>query len=256
MTIPVAAHNHEGDTFLLPFDPNLKLSTSKLALFLDFDGTLVDIAATPQTIRVPPDLPPLISRLFSSLGSSVCIVSGRKMRDIHRYIDDESIDVVAEHGAVSCFETRRQRGWPLSWTELLLTVETCIPKLVVERKKTSVALHYRQQPELEPEVLKFAELLLKHSPSEYMVVNSNMTTEIRRVGIDKGKAINAVMKTPRYLGKRPVFIADDVTDIPGFEAVRKLGGLALHVGTDFAGRTSNVRRWLSQLADQQCLASS
>jgi trehalose 6-phosphate phosphatase len=64
------------------------------------------------------------------------------------------------------------------------------------------------------------------------------------------------MKTPRYLGKRPVFIADDMTDVPGFEAVRKLGGMALHVGTDFAGRTSNVRRWLSQLADQQCLASS
>lgn len=199
-----------------------------------------------------------MQRLFSALDSTVCIVSGRNMRDIQRYMNKMSIDIVAEHGAVNNFadmKTQRLSRWPTIWSDLLLTVEACIPKLVVERKKTSVALHYRQQPELEPEVVIFAELLRGHAPDDYVVVNSNMTTEIRRNDVDKGTAIRAVMKTKRYHGKMPVFIADDATDIPGFKAVRELGGMGLHVGRDFAGKTENVRRWLSQLANQQCLAS-
>ncbi len=241
------------------FDPNEKLETSEIALFLDFDGTLVDIAPTPNSIHVPVDLPQLVTRLHKALGGTLCIVSGRNMSDIQHYINDKSIDVMAEHGAVSRFEGRKissQNVWPLSWQNHLLAVEECLPNLVVERKITAVALHYRQQPELEAKAVRLAELLRGHAPNDYMVVNNNMTTEIRRNNIDKGVAITAAMKSPRYAGKRPIFIADDITDIPGFEAVRKLGGLALHVGVDFAGQTANVRRWLSRLADQKCSALS
>jgi trehalose 6-phosphate phosphatase len=248
------AHVFIGDICVLQFILDRKLNLSNFALFLDFDGTLVDIAPTPQLIEVTSDVLPLITQLLVVFESRVCIVSGRPLRDINHYLAGIEIDIVAEHGAVHGLhgtEASHLPTWPTSWTEHLLTLDLCIPNLVVEKKQTSIALHYRQQPELAPEVMKLAELLRNHAPSEYMIVNSNMTTEIRRSGVDKGTAINAVMKTPRYIGKRPIFIADDVTDIPGFDTVLALDGLALNVHTDFGGEPRNVRRWLGQLLSQQ-----
>jgi trehalose 6-phosphate phosphatase len=238
----------------LQFDPRRNLTASDCALFLDFDGTLVDIAATPHSVKIPNDLAPLIEGLLAAFETRVCIVTGRTVSDINRYLGEIKIDIIAEHGAVPCLqglEASHLPDWPASWSDHLLTVDKCISNLVVEAKKTAVALHYRQQPELEPEVLQLAELLRNHAPSEYMVVNSNMTTEIRRANIDKGTAIKAAMQSPRYRDRMPIFIADDVTDIPGFNAVQELGGLALHVGADFAGKTANVRHWLAWLAGQQ-----
>jgi trehalose 6-phosphate phosphatase len=242
-----------GDHFVLQVFPSSKLIASELALFLDFDGTLVDIAATPQSISVPPDVPHLMRRLRPAFEDRVCIVSGRTKSDIRLYLRSSTIDIVAEHGAVSHIQGEKAAiapNWPTSWDDLLLTVDSCIPHLVVETKRTSIALHFRQKPELEPEVMKFAEMLCLHAPSEYHVVNSNMTVEIRRHGIDKGTAIHAVMKTPRYIGKTPIFVADDVTDRPGFEAVTQMGGFSFHVGKDFGGSTKNVRHWLWLLADR------
>jgi trehalose 6-phosphate phosphatase len=234
----------------LEFDRLEGLAATHISLFLDFDGTLVDIAPTPLLISVPQTLIPLLKRLLSVMDKRVCIVSGRTLIDIDRFTEGLGIDVVAEHGAVhrlSGVASSALPGWPASWREHLQTLNQCIPKLEVEIKTTGVAFHYRQQPELEAEVVQFAEVLRNHAPHDFVVVTSNMTTEIRRAHVDKGKAIEAVMKTARYSGTTPVFIADDITDIPGFEVARKLGGLGLHVGTDFARKTENVRHWLDGL---------
>jgi trehalose 6-phosphate phosphatase len=237
----------------LQFNTLGDIAASDVSLFLDFDGTLVDIAPTPLSISIPQDLIPLLNRLQVTLENRVCIVTGRPLRDIEHYTQGLHIDVVAEHGAVQSLGgvvTSLMPPWPTSWSEHLLTLHDCIPKLVVETKTSSVAFHYRQLPELEAEVVQFADLLRNHAADDFVVVTSNMTTEIRRAHIDKGKAIEAVMNTTGYHGKMPIFIADDVTDIPGFEAVQKLGGLALHVKTDFAGKTENVRHWLNSLSQQ------
>jgi trehalose 6-phosphate phosphatase len=234
----------------LQFDRLEGLAATHISLFLDFDGTLVDIAPTPLSISVPHTLIPLLKRLLSGLDGRVCIVSGRTLSDIDRFSKGLGIDVVAEHGAVhrlSGVVSSALPAWPASWREHLQTLNQCIPKLEVEIKTTGVAFHYRQQPELEAEIMQFAEVLRNHAPDDFVVVTSNMTTEIRRAHIDKGKAIEAVMKTARYHGTTPIFIADDVTDIPGFEVARGLGGQGLHVGTDFAGKTENVRSWLDLL---------
>jgi trehalose 6-phosphate phosphatase len=243
-----------GDVFVLQFDSDKNLIPSQWALFLDFDGTLVDIAATPQAISIPPDLPQLIEDLRHVFEGRVCIVTGRPLSDIHRYFNTTSIDVLAEHGAVQSLhdvEPSQLQAWPLSWNEHLLTLDHCIPNLVVETKTTSVALHYRQQPDLEHEVMHLAERLRKYAPDDYMIVNSNMTTEIRRSGFDKGTAIHAAVQTSRYRNRKPIFIADDITDEPGFDAVRALGGWAMNVRADFAGQPSLVRRWLHQIAQQK-----
>jgi trehalose 6-phosphate phosphatase len=228
----------------------IEITPAQCALFLDFDGTLIDIASTPSAVTVSPDLVPLLRRLLISFESRVCIVTGRPLHDIRHFLAPLDIDVVAEHGTVQCLsgiETSCSTTWPASWHEHLLTLHDCIPNLVVETKTTSVALHYRQQPELEVEVVRFAEVLRKHAPFDFDVVTSNMTTEIRRKGIDKGTAIRAVMKTPRYNTYKPIFIADDETDVPGFQAVSALQGVALHVLHDFGGEPLQVRQWLDRL---------
>ena len=51
----------------------------KSALFLDFDGTLVEIAATPDQVMVPPGLPDLLAQLYRQLGGALAIVSGRPL---------------------------------------------------------------------------------------------------------------------------------------------------------------------------------
>jgi trehalose 6-phosphate phosphatase len=237
----------------LQFDTLGDITASDISLFLDFDGTLVDIAPTPLSISVPPDLNPLLHRLQVNFENRVCIVTGRPLCDIEHYTKGLRIDVVAEHGAVHSLGgvvTSLMPRWPTSWNQHLLTLQDRIPMLVVETKTSSVAFHYRQQPELKAEVVQFAEVLRNHAADDFVVITSNMTTEIKPAQIDKGKAIEAVMKTARYYGKMPIFIADDVTDTPGFEAVQKLGGLALHVKTDFAGKTENVRQWLNGLSQQ------
>jgi trehalose 6-phosphate phosphatase len=240
--------------FVLHLGPDQNLTPSQWALFLDFDGTLVDIAATPQAISIPPDLPHLIEDLRHVFEGRVCIVTGRPLSDIQRYLNTTSIDVLAEHGAMQSLHDDapfQLQAWPLSWNEHLLTLDHCIPNLVVETKATSIALHYRQQPDLEPEVMRLAERLRKHAPDDYVIVNSNMTTEIRRSGVDKGTAIHAAMQTPRYRNRKPIFIADDITDEPGFDVVRALGGWAMNVHADFAGQPSQVRRWLHHIAQQK-----
>jgi trehalose 6-phosphate phosphatase len=229
---------------------NQTVTASECALFLDFDGTLVDIAATPDAISITQDLVPLLERLNKALEGRVCIVTGRPLEAIRHYLAPLDLDIVSEHGNVLALrgtETIENLPWPESWNEHLLTLDHCIPKLVVEKKATSVALHYRQQPELEAEVVQFAALLQKNGPRDFVVVTSNFTTEIRRANVDKGTAIAAVMSTPRYKDKTPVFIADDDTDIPGFHAVEKLGGLALKVRDHFNNKTENVRMWLDGL---------
>lgn len=243
-----------GDVFVLQFAPGRHLIAAQWVLFLDFDGTLVDIAATPQDIVIPQDLRPLLEKLIASFESRVCIVSGRSLSDIKHYLNNLAIDIIAEHGAVQClqgYEVTELPLWPPTWNKHLLTLDQCIPNLVVEKKQTAVALHYRQQPELAPEVMKLAQLLRNHAASDYMIVNSNMTTEIRRSSVDKGTAIKTAMATPRYYGKKPIFIADDVTDFPGFDVVRAMDGFALNVHQEFAGRPSEVRRWLAFLVSEQ-----
>ena len=76
------------------------------ALFLDFDGTLVELAETPSAIRVAPELPPLLKRLQAKLNGRLAIISGRSVADLDRHLDCGGIAVAGSHG----FEVRLAGG--------------------------------------------------------------------------------------------------------------------------------------------------
>ena len=203
------------------------------ALFLDFDGTLVELAETPDAIRVPRSLAPLLERLRARLDGRLAVVSGRALADLERHLPCAGVAVAGSHG----LELRLADG-----TRLPLSAPAGIDAaraeaerfatgrdgLIVEAKPLGVALHFRLAPALEREVLAFAaELADRHG---LQLQHGKMVAELRPPGADKGDALQALMREPRFVGARPLFVGDDLTDEHAFAAAAALGGAGILVG--------------------------
>lgn len=203
------------------------------ALFLDFDGTMVDIAPQPQDVHVPNELIAVVEQLRDYLGGAVAVISGRPIEQIDAFLDPLRIAVAGVHGA----ERRGADGR----TELLAThplelvereasrLAQAHPALLVENKRGSLALHYRQAPELEALCLDTMERAVQASPG-LTLLRGKMVAEAKPGGASKGKAIEAFLRDPPFAGRTPVFIGDDITDEVGFSTVQRLGGMGIKVG--------------------------
>jgi trehalose 6-phosphate phosphatase len=225
------------------------------ALFLDFDGTLVELADTPDSIRVPEGLAPLLERLRQRLCGRLAIVSGRSLVDLERHLPASGIAFSGSHG----IELRLADGarLPLSVPIGLNGVNDEVhrfaaesPGLIAEGKPAGIALHYRLAPRAEEHVVRFMEdLAARHG---FSVQRGSMVIELRTQGATKGDALRAFMTEQRFAGARPWFVGDDLTDEHGFEAAADLGGAGILVGPprETAARfrlasVAAVRRWLA-----------
>jgi trehalose 6-phosphate phosphatase len=218
------------------------------AVFLDFDGTLIELAAVPDAVIVPDGLAAVLSRASEALSGALCIVSGRSMEELNRYLPRVAIDFAAEHGAVlSHVDAAPPPGakiWPPGWENVIAGAALDLEGVTVERKPRSVAFHFRKRPNREARLAALGERLMACAPDAYEMIASKMTVEIKSRLARKGAAIAAMMERSAYRGRVPVFVADDESDNDGFEMARRLGGIALHVDHSFGGRPANVRRWL------------
>lgn len=231
----------------LPSPPRLTL---RHALFLDFDGTLVDIAERPSAIDVPRDLPALLMRLQIFLGGAVAIVSGRPLADLASYLAPADLDIIAEHGALV-----KRRGklapapevvWPDSWQIRLERFLHDHPGTELEYKTSSVALHFRRAAEVKDDALGLLTTLLSEAPGGAEILPAKMAFELKLTSVNKGKAISDLMNEEPYRRRIPIFAGDDVTDEPGFAAVEAMGGIALRVDKAFEGEPRLLRDWLAQ----------
>ncbi len=217
------------------------------ALFLDFDGTLVDIADRPEAVVVEPELPGILTGLKRHLAGALAIVTGRPVSDVDRFIPpDLGLDVCGLHGLES------RVGGHLSPPSGLADLRQEIaalrerlaghPGLLVEDKRVGVAVHWRMAPDAEADAAAaIAELAARLGPA-YRIQDGKAVRELVPAGAGKGEGIRALLGAPPYLGRCPVFIGDDRTDEHGFEAVNELGGLSIKVGP---GPTQARRRILS-----------
>lgn len=203
------------------------------ALFLDFDGTLVDIAPRPEAVVVPEGLIETLRRLHDGLGGAVAVISGRPIGQIDSFLHPLRLPAAGVHGA----ERRRADGsLALLQTPGLERVEAVAQNLArehaglqVEHKRGSLALHYRQAPALE--ALCVAAMQAAVDASEGLaLLRGKMVAEAKPSGTSKGHAIEAFLQEPPFAGRTPVFIGDDVTDEVGFATVQRLGGLGVKVG--------------------------
>jgi len=203
------------------------------ALFLDFDGTVVDIAPQPHAVHVPAPLIDLLRDVQELLHGAVAIISGRPIAQIDDFLQPLQLAVAGVHGA----ERRSHDGHVhLLHTHPLDHVEEAAcalaaqhPGLLVENKRGSLALHYRQVPELEEECVRAMQQAVSESPG-VTLLRGKMVVEAKPGGASKGRAIEDFLAEAPFAGRIPVFIGDDVTDEVGFSTVQRLGGLGIKVG--------------------------
>ena len=213
-------------TFLDHFQP-------RCALFLDFDGTLVDIAAQPEAVVVPPGLVQILAGLQQVLGGALAVVSGRPIAQIDAFLAPLRLPVAGEHGAErrdSAGHTTLLPALPLQRVEAAAqALAREYPALRVETKRGSVALHYRQAPELEALCVNTLQAAVDDSPGLALLAGK-MVAEAKPGNIGKGKAIEAFLHEPPFHGRVPLFVGDDVTDEAGFSVVQAQGGKGFKVG--------------------------
>jgi trehalose 6-phosphate phosphatase len=224
------------------------------ALMLDMDGTLVDLAPTPDAVVVVSGLADTLASLRDALGGALAIVTGRPVETVDRLFGDAPGAVAGEHGGA----IRHGRGQaierpdlpspPQSWLDTAETLVRSVPGALLERKARGFALHYRQAPEAR-EVFRAALAAMVGTSGGFQVHQAHMLWEVRPVGADKGGAVVALMQRPPFAERLPVFIGDDVTDEDGMREARKRGGAGYRVDEVF-GDPAGVRTWLRRSAER------
>lgn len=228
------------------------------ALFLDFDGTLVELAESPQAINVSEHLGPLLDRLSARLAGRLAIVSGRSLADLDRHLSLSGIAAAGSHGLELRLPDGRSVAGavPGALAEAraeIIRFAADAPGLIAEEKPYSIALHYRQSPAREAAVLALAGSLAARTG--LVVQSGKMVVELRPAGADKGDTVRTLMAEPVFAGARPIFVGDDLTDENAFAAAAAMGGGGVLVGpareTAAQWRLADVRavgNWLTRVA--------
>jgi trehalose 6-phosphate phosphatase len=204
-----------------------------VALFLDFDGTLVDIAPTPDSIMVPEELAERLEAMAERYEGRVALVSGRSAADVTGHIGPAELALAGSHG----LERFRADGSALEPNAAKLpwgvAAAVCAfaerrPGLAYEAKSHGAALHYRAAPQLEAEAIAFVEkVAAEHGLA---VKRGKCVVELVPRGADKATAVYAFMREKSFMGALPIFVGDDATDEDGFRAAAELGGFGIVVG--------------------------
>ena len=223
------------------------------ALFLDFDGTLADLAPQPEAVRVADDLVPLLRQLFSHVDGALAIVSGRRLSDLDEFLRPLELPSAAEHGAQRRLASAQVVSISPPDLQHAITMASALAAqhagLRVEIKNAAVALHYRHAPELQSLCLQVMNQAVTASTGVELL-SGKYVFEIKPAGVSKGTAIAAFMREAPFAGRVPIFAGDDVTDEAGFSAVQALGGAGIKVGV---GETLAHYRCASPAALRQWL---
>lgn len=227
------------------------------ALFLDVDGTLLDLVPTPDAVAVPPALPPLLRRLHDRLGGALAFVSGRPIATLDRLFAPLRVPCAGLHGV----ERRDARGLvhratqdEASLCELRrasFELARALPGILVEDKHYTVALHYANAPQHQAALLAAAAAIAGRTGFELQA--GHKIYELKPPGADKGGALTAFLEEPPFCGRRPLFFGDDLTDEYAHAVTRARGGMAVQVGArvDSVAQyalddPASVLRWLQR----------
>ena len=236
---------------LPPFEPGW-------ALFLDVDGTLLDIVERPEDVdRHEVDLE-LVAGLQRASAGALALISGRSLAMLDEMFAPLRLPAAGQHG-VERRDAQGRRHRHRFPAEVLRPAAAGIRDfagrhrgLVFEDKGCSVALHYRLAPQLEDVAREVVHKAAAAIGSSVEVQGGKMVVELKPAGTDKGRAIEAFMQEPPFEGRTPVFLGDDITDEYGFRVVNRLGGYSIKVGEGDTSAhwrladPSAARGWLRQ----------
>ena len=206
------------------------------AFFLDLDGTLLEIADTPEAVDPGEPEIILLGRLKNACGGAVALISGRSLSRIDQLFSPLVLAAAGQHGAErrdAQGKRHRHRFPAASLKPAAGGIRSFAARhqgLVFEDKGASVALHYRLAPQLAAAAQRAVREAAEPLGDQVEVQGGKMVVELKPAGCDKGKAIESFMQEPPFAGRVPVFLGDDVTDEYGFRVVNRLDGHSVKVG--------------------------
>jgi trehalose 6-phosphate phosphatase len=240
----------------LPAPP--PLNASRVALFLDLDGTLAEIEPRPDGVVADPGCIRALRALGERMPGRVVLLTGRTLEDADRILEGAVTPAAAVHGLVRRLAdgtVAKFRPAPEleQARETLARLAKGQRGLILEEKEASVALHYRQNPAL-AEAVRDAAALVARSTG-LTVQEGSMVAEVRTVGPDKGDSLRAFMAELPSEGLVPIAVGDDLTDEHAFAAAEALGGYGILVGSRRESRAryglpcvASVLAWLEEAA--------
>jgi trehalose 6-phosphate phosphatase len=236
------------------------LGDAALAIFLDVDGTLLDLAARPDEVVTPAGLVATLARAARKLDGALALISGRSIDDVDRLFAPLRLRASGVHGA----EIRLDPDAPAAPTaaadlpqSLLLALRRAVEQfqgVFVENKRFSFTVHYRLAPSAERPLRNIVKHLVDSAPIAVDTMDAHYAIEIKSPCFNKGAAIAAFLSTSTFRGRTPIFVGDDTTDESGFALVSARGGYAYSVGRPRPGTMSAfsepeaVREWLAEFA--------
>jgi trehalose 6-phosphate phosphatase len=236
----------------------LEVHADEWALFIDIDGTLLDMAPTPDAVRVPPGLVATLTHLSETFRGAVALITGRRVADADRFFAPLKLAVSGVHGA----EARNAHDGrtallagpvPDDLVAAVHDVALARPGILVEDKGSALAVHYRNAPEARAEL----ELELRRAAARwdgFAVRTGRKVLDVVPEAHSKATGLAWIMTLPAFHGRRPIMIGDDHGDEPAIRAAERLGGIGLTVaGEHFARERADfltpagVRSWLASL---------
>ncbi len=233
-------------------------------LFLDFDGTLVELRDHPAEVTVPTDLRALLRALADAFAGAVAIISGRRVGELERLLEPLELPLAGIHGL-----ERRAADGSLHRDEsaerALARVRDAVADFVErhdglywEDKGGAFAVHFRRAPEHGAAVREFLQRQRDVLDGDFHLQAGKAVYELKPAGRDKGRAVSDFMHEAPFAGRVPVFVGDDVTDEDAFEAVNALGGISVRIGAPAAESHARYRiesvgaalAWLASLPAQ------
>ena len=224
------------------------------ALFLDFDGTLVDLVDDPTQALVEPELRGAVAAARTFLGGALALVSGRPVSQMDKRFAPDQHAVAGIHG----LERRSAQGVLRHATTnpglqaAAIRLQQCFahdPRILIEDKAGALAIHYRQVRDAAAGIHQVVETVARDLAPGYRVLTGSDVVELLPAHANKGNAVREFMAELPFAGRVPVFVGDDLTDMDGFDAARRLGGFGIAVGPRVVADhwledTAAVRAWL------------
>jgi trehalose 6-phosphate phosphatase len=238
----------------------LRVSTDGWALFIDIDGTLLDMAPTPDAVEIPPGLVQTLACLKKSFNGAVALITGRRVADADRFFAPLKLVALGVHGAEARIDpcgktTMLGEPVPRALTSAVHEVARDLPGILVEDKGVGLAVHYRHAPAVHRALeLELKRLVVRWE--SFAVRPGRKVLDVVPKAHSKGTGLAWLMALPAFKGRRPLMIGDDHGDEPALKAAERLGGIGLrvageHFGNDGASFESpaGVRSWLASLCE-------
>ncbi len=228
-------------------------------LFLDVDGTLIELTDSPLDTYADPQLKTLLGSVSERLGGALALVSGRSIHYLDSLFAPLRLPAAGLHGVERRKASGAMHGASFIDSQLdraraaVQELVAAHPGTSLEDKGRTLAVHFRMAPEAEESVRQSMAAIAKPLGTNYHIQEGNRVLEIKPRGFTKASAIKAFMQEPPFSGRKPVFVGDDLTDQDGFRLVEERGGISIAVGDRVRGQyglenAAAVRRWLEGIA--------